>query len=79
MIAFGNVGFKYFDKHRKFWMGLAMWSTFLSMSFTVAGCFALSTNKQIVMNTNWVYIEGVDTVSVPSLSLFSSLIPRTTS
>ena len=44
MIAFGNVGFMYFDRRRKYWMGAAMWSTLLSICFTIAGCFALSTN-----------------------------------
>lgn len=31
MISFGNVGFKYFDERRQYWMGAAMWSTLISM------------------------------------------------
>lgn len=57
MLAFGNVGFGYFDKERKFFMGLAMWSTLLSIAFTVAGCFALSVDSTTVINTNWAYVE----------------------
>jgi hypothetical protein len=38
-------------------MGAAMWSTFISIAFTIAGCFALSANVDIVKNTNWVYVE----------------------
>ena len=30
----GNVGFPYFDKKRKLWMGLAMWSTLFAMFVT---------------------------------------------
>eukprot|EP00615_Pteridomonas_danica_P008472 CAMPEP_0114339472 /NCGR_PEP_ID=MMETSP0101-20121206/7756_1 /TAXON_ID=38822 ORGANISM="Pteridomonas danica, Strain PT" /NCGR_SAMPLE_ID=MMETSP0101 /ASSEMBLY_ACC=CAM_ASM_000211 /LENGTH=378 /DNA_ID=CAMNT_0001472459 /DNA_START=170 /DNA_END=1306 /DNA_ORIENTATION=- len=60
MIAFGNVGFKYFDKNRKYWMGAAMWSTLISIAFTIAGCFALSTNMNIVKNTHWVYVVAKD-------------------
>lgn len=61
MISFGNVGFKYFDERRQYWMGAAMWSTLLSIGFTVTGCFALSTNTSIVKNTHWVYVEAKDT------------------
>jgi hypothetical protein len=63
MISFGNVGFKYFDKNRKYWMGAAMWSTLISIGFTVAGCFALSTNMQIIKNTNWVSVSAKNTTS----------------
>jgi hypothetical protein len=38
-------------------MGAAMWSTLISMFFTVAGCFALSANINIVKDTNWVFVE----------------------
>ena len=55
MIAFGNVGFKYFDERRQYWMGAAMWSTLISIGFTVFGCFALSTNMSIVKDTHWYF------------------------
>ena len=45
---FGNVGFPYFDKKRKLWMGLAMWSTLFAMFVTAVGALSLSTDKDIV-------------------------------
>ena len=49
----GNVGWKYFDRHRKFYMGIATIVTLLSIFITVAGAFSLSTNHFIVERTYW--------------------------
>ena len=57
---FGNVGFPYFDKKRKLWMGLAMWSTLFAMFVTAVGALSLSTDKDIVRNTYWVYVEATN-------------------
>ena len=57
---FGNVGFPYFDKRRKLWMGLAMWSTLFAMFVTAAGALSLSTDKDIVRSTYWVYVEATN-------------------
>lgn len=73
MIAFGNVGFKYFDKNRKYWMGAAMWSTLISIFFTIAGCFALSTNMQIIKNVNWVYVNAKNTTSGETFLVYVGL------
>jgi hypothetical protein len=62
-IMFGNVGFKYFDRERKTWMGIAMWSTLLGIAFTIAGCFAYSTEISIVKNTYWIYVSATNTTS----------------
>ena len=62
-ISFGNVGFKYFDKHRSTWMGFAMWSTLFSIAFTIAGCFALSINMRIVQDVNWFKYRVTNTTS----------------
>jgi hypothetical protein len=58
MIAFGNVGFHHFDMHRKIYMGAAMWSTLLSIFFTVAGCCALSQERSVVHNVHWTWIKA---------------------
>jgi len=50
---FGNVGWPSMDQHRKFYMGLAMWSTLLTMLVTAYGCLALSTDNDIVLKTYW--------------------------
>ena len=57
---FGNVGFPYFDKKRKLWMGLAMWSTLFAMFVTAVGALSLSTDKDIVRSTYWVYVEATN-------------------
>lgn len=41
-MIFGNVGFEWYDHRRKQFMAMAMWSTLLSIGFTIYGCFAIS-------------------------------------
>ena len=55
-IAFGNIGFPYFDRRRKLFMGIAMWSTFVSIFFTIWGTAALSDNSAVVSKTFWTYV-----------------------
>ena len=59
----GNVGFDYFSRERKKFMGAAMYSTLLSMGFTAFGCFALSTNPSIVKTTHWTFVSVRNTTS----------------
>mmetsp|Transcript_13400 Transcript_13400/g.17355 ORF Transcript_13400/g.17355 Transcript_13400/m.17355 type:complete len:445 (-) Transcript_13400:132-1466(-) len=72
-IAFGNVGFHYFDKGRQTWMGIAMWSTLISIAFTIAGCFALSTNQGIVLNTHWLVVFARNKTSGDEFTLHLGL------
>ena len=58
----GNVGFKYFDERRQYWMGAAMWSTLISIPLTIWGCMALSgyfgdPNKGIIKDTYWTWVN----------------------
>ena len=62
-VAIGNVGFKFFGRRRKYLMGAAMWSTFFSIAFTIAGCCALSMDPATVIATHWTYIEANDSVT----------------
>ena len=41
-------------------MGLAMWSTLFAMFVTAAGALSLSTDKDIVRSTYWVYVEATN-------------------
>jgi hypothetical protein len=72
-IAFGNVGFRYFDKRRQTWMGIAMWSTLISIAFTIAGCFALSTDQSIVLNTFWLVVYATNKTSGDEFTLHLGL------
>ena len=49
----GDVGYPYYGERRRKYMGLVMLSTFLSMIVTCFGCFALSTNPSVVLDTHW--------------------------
>jgi hypothetical protein len=69
MLAFGNVGFRHFDTYRKFYMGFAMWSTFCSIFFTVAGCFALSNDKSILHRVHWTWIKGMNMTSTEEFKI----------
>ena len=52
---FGNVGFRYFDERRKWYMGWATAFTVLSIAATIFGCFAISPKMQYVQNSAWAY------------------------
>lgn len=60
---FGNVGFPYFDRRRKVFMALAMWSTLFAMVVTAVGALSLSTDKNIVRSAHWVYVEATNSTS----------------
>jgi hypothetical protein len=55
-IALGNTGFHHFSHYRKFYMGGAMWSTFISIFFTVWGTSALSSDQDVVRLTKWAWL-----------------------
>lgn len=56
-MVFGNVGFSWYDERRKKFMALAMWSTLLSIGFTVYGCFAISRNLDIIKRCHWFRVR----------------------
>ena len=56
-LVFGNIGFPYFDRRRKVYMGVAMWSTLLAMFVTAFGALSLSTDPDIVRTSYWAKLE----------------------
>ena len=56
-LVFGNIGFPYFDRHRKIYMGVAMWSTLLAMFVTAFGALSLSTDPDVVRTSYWAKLE----------------------
>ena len=60
MIMLGNVGYPYFDRNRTWWMGGAMWSTLLSIFFTIWGCCALSLQLSVIVRSRWLWIRGTN-------------------
>lgn len=40
-----------------------MWSTLISIAFTIAGCFALSEDLTTVKNVHWFRVEAEDHTS----------------
>lgn len=67
----GEFGLKYFDRKRKFILGVASIFTIFAMILTTWGCFALSPLGNIVRKTYWATAEGVDANG--SFSLFIGL------
>ena len=53
---FGTIGFRIFDRRRKTFMAVAMWSTLISISFTIYGVAAFSTRPPIVKATYWAWV-----------------------
>ena len=58
--VFGNIGFPYFDRTRKRYMGVAMWSTLLAMFVTAFGALSLSTDPDVVRASYWLKLEAVN-------------------
>ncbi|KAH8058351.1 endonuclease [Aureococcus anophagefferens] len=56
-LVFGNIGFPYFDRRRKVYMGVAMWSTLLAMFVTAFGALSLSTDPDVVRTSYWAKLE----------------------
>ena len=50
---FGNIGFGWFDKERKAFMGTALALTVVAIVITGFGCFALSDDDSIIFYTTW--------------------------
>jgi hypothetical protein len=75
---FGTIGFRIFDRRRKTFMAIAMWSTLLSITFTVYGIAAFSTRPLIVKATYWVWVSVENTtdgtVSKSHMGLNSMLL-----
>ena len=75
---FGTIGIRIFDRRRKTFMAIAMWSTLLSITFTVYGIAAFSTEANIVKATYWVWIAVENTtdgtVSLGHMGLNSMLV-----
>jgi len=49
----GEIGFSYFDVYRINFFGFASYFTLATIVITVWGCFALSTDSDIVQRTYW--------------------------
>lgn len=60
---FGTVGFQIFDKRRRAFMGIAMWTTLVSMLFTFVGALAYSNNKTLLYGVAWFQYEIVNTTA----------------
>ena len=58
--VFGNIGFPYFDRTRKVFMGIAMWSTLSAMFITAFGALSLSTNPDVVRASYWALLEATN-------------------
>ena len=56
----GNVGWKFFDRKRHIFMGIALVVTLVTMIITSAGAFSLSTNSQVIRNTYWAKATAFD-------------------
>ena len=50
---FGSIGFPYFDRKRKLYLGIASILTLFAVLLTIYGCCALSTSPNIVSKTYW--------------------------
>mmetsp|Transcript_77305 Transcript_77305/g.222440 ORF Transcript_77305/g.222440 Transcript_77305/m.222440 type:complete len:361 (+) Transcript_77305:492-1574(+) len=77
-IMLGNVGFKYFDERRQYWMGAAMWSTLISIPLTIWGCMALSgyfgdPNKGIIKDTHWTWVNVKNEASKETFQVYLGL------
>ena len=69
----GLCGFEYFDKHRKFYFGLASVFSLFTMAITIWGCFALSTNRSVVQRTYWAGGTGYNSTSGQHFSFYVGL------
>ena len=58
MRRWGEVGYPYFGRTRRLWMGIATISTLMSMVATGYGLSALSTEEDTVMNARWAWSRG---------------------
>ncbi|KAJ8605561.1 hypothetical protein CTAYLR_000138 [Chrysophaeum taylorii] len=56
--VFGNIGYKYFDRRRNVFMGVAMWSTLVAIFVTSYGALSLSTNPKILRVSYWALITS---------------------
>ena len=60
---FGTIGFKVLDKRRRVFMGIAMWTTLISMLFTFVGALAYSTNHNLLYTVRWFEYSIVNTTN----------------
>lgn len=60
---FGAIGFKMFDVRRRTFMAIAMYSTFISIFFTIYGVSAYSLNPAIIKATYWAEFLVQNTTS----------------
>jgi hypothetical protein len=62
-----------FDKRRKTFMGIAMWSTVISIIFTTYGTMAFSTNSSILRSTYWAYVGVTNTTDQRTYKVYLGL------
>ena len=61
------------DQRRKTFMAIAMWSTLLSIFFTVYGAMALSRDSYTLRNTYWFWLGVTNTTSGQQSAVFLGL------
>lgn len=54
---FGTIGFQMFDKRRRVFMGLAMWTTLVSIFFAFLGALAYSDNHKLLYSVPWFEVS----------------------
>ena len=59
----GNIGWKYFDRNRKFFMGFATLVTIFTIFVTSLGAFSLSTDSGVIQTTYWAKAHVYDSNS----------------
>uniref|UniRef100_A0A6U4CB30 Uncharacterized protein n=1 Tax=Phaeomonas parva TaxID=124430 RepID=A0A6U4CB30_9STRA len=60
MRRWAEVGYPYFGRTRRLWMGIATITTIVSMMLTTWGLMALNTEPEIVRLTRWAWARGSD-------------------
>lgn len=69
----GLFGHIYFDKNRKFYLGVASAFTIIAMILTICGCCALSTARSVVQRTYWAGGTGLNVTSGQHFSMYVGL------
>lgn len=66
---FGTIGLERFDRKRKYYMGIAMFSTFLSILFTWTGSAGAIPDSGVVSATLWVLMRATNETTGESQEL----------
>lgn len=69
----GHVGFQYFERWRKLYLGLASWFSIFALVLTIYGCCALSSNNSVIRRTYWAGVNGANFNNDTSYSMYVGL------